>query len=178
MERGTSELVRPGLHEPAVGDAETGIIFAGELGSRFAAGDDSLRLVLWVSGKLLHERLQVLLDGREVKSFAFRPAFDQMRGPGATIRRMLDFLFVELERSDSLLANEIATRTFEDNLALCLLLGLPHSHTERLHQKKLRRTRACSQGRAIHARQCRRAADDRRHCAGCGMQRPRSADGV
>ena len=136
MERGTSELVRPGLHEPAVGDAETGIIFAGELGSRFAASDDSLRLVLWVSGKLLHERLQVLLDGREVKSFAFRPAFDQMRCPGATIRRMLDFLFVELERSDSLLANEIATRTFEDNLALCLLLGLPHSHTKRLHQQK------------------------------------------
>jgi len=136
MERGTSQLVQPGSCEPAVGNAETGMIFAGELGSRFAASDDSLRLVLWVSGKLLCERLQVLLDGREVKSFAFQPAFDQMHGPGATIRNMLDFLFVELERSDSLLVNEIATRTFEDNLALCLLLGLPHSHTARLQQQK------------------------------------------
>src|SRR5215831_14356490 len=71
-----------------------------------------------------------------VKSFAFRPAFDQMRGPGATIRRMLDFLFVALERSDSLLANVIATRTFEDNLALCLLLGLPQRHTNRFFKQK------------------------------------------
>jgi transcriptional regulator GlxA family with amidase domain len=40
-----------------------------------------------------------------------------------------------LGRSDSLLANEIATRTLEDNLALCLLLGLRHSWTERLQQQ-------------------------------------------
>jgi transcriptional regulator GlxA family with amidase domain len=45
---------------------------------------------------------------------------------------MLDFLFVELENSDSLLTNEIASRSFEENLALCLLLGLPHNHSEGL----------------------------------------------
>ena len=54
----------------------------------------------------------------------------------ATIRNMLAFLFAELGRSDSLFANQIARRTFEDNLALCLLLGLPHSHTARLQQQK------------------------------------------
>src|SRR5262249_32396448 len=66
----------------------------------------------------------------------FQPAFDQRHGPGATIRKMLDFLFLELGRSDSLLANEIARRTFEDNLALCMLLGLPHSHTARLQRER------------------------------------------
>jgi len=37
---------------------------------------------------------------------------------------MIDFLFVEWARSDSLLANETTTRTFKDNLILYLLLGL------------------------------------------------------
>ena len=135
MAQGTSQVVQPGSRKPATGNTETGLIFGGEPGTRFAVSGDSVRFHLWVPGRRLRERLEVLLDGQKIKSFAFRPAFDQRRGPGATIRNMLDFLFVELERSDSLLANEIATRTFEDNLALCLLLGLPHSHTERLQQQ-------------------------------------------
>jgi AraC-like DNA-binding protein len=85
---------------------------------------------------VLHRRLEALLGGQNVDTVAFQPTFDQRRGAGATIRRMLDFLFVELEYSDTLLTNEIATRSFEDNFALALLLGLPHSHTERLQQQK------------------------------------------
>ena len=136
MERGTSRLMLPGSREPVVGNEETGLMISGEVGTRFDSSDNSVRLNLWIPPRRLHDRLEVLLDGQNVKSFAFQPAFDQRHGPGATIRNMLDFLFLELERSDSLLANEIATRTFEDNLALCLLLGLPHSHTERLLQQR------------------------------------------
>ena len=136
MERGTSRLMLPGSHEPVVGNEATGLIFSGDPGTRFAASDNSVRFNLWVPVKRLRERLEVLLDGQNAKSFAFRPAFDQRHGPGATVRNMLDFLFVELGRADSLLANQIARRTFEDNLALCLLLGLPHSHTARLQQQK------------------------------------------
>jgi AraC-like DNA-binding protein len=136
MERGTSRLMLPGAREPVVGNEETGLMINGEVGTRFAASDNSTRLNLWVPARRLRDRLEVLLDGRNAKSFAFQPAFDQRRGPGATIRKMLAFLFAELGRTDSLLANEIATRTFEDNLALCLLLGMPHSHTARLQQQK------------------------------------------
>jgi AraC-like DNA-binding protein len=134
MERGTSRLMLPGSHEPVGGDEETGLIISDEPGIRFATSDDSIRFNLWVPPRRLRERLEVLLDGQNVKSFAFQPAFDQRHGPGATIRNMLAFLFAELGRSDSLLANQIARRTFEDNLALCLLLGLPHR--ARLHQQK------------------------------------------
>ena len=74
--------------------------------------------------------------GREFGSLAFEPVFDQTRGAGATIRRMSDFLFAELEHSDTLLTNEIAIRSFEENLALCVLLGLPHNYTERLERQK------------------------------------------
>ena len=62
--------------------------------------------------------------------------FDQTRGAGATIRRMSDFLFAELEHSDTLLTNEIAIRSFEDNLVVSVLLGLPHSYTERLGRQR------------------------------------------
>jgi AraC-like DNA-binding protein len=135
MAQGTSQVVQPGSNGPVVGNTQTGLVFGGEPGTRFEVGGSSVRFHLWVPGKRLRERLQLLLDGQKVSSLAFRPAFDQTRGPGATIRNLLDFLFVELGRSDSLLANEIATRTFEDNLALCLLLGLRHSWTERLQQQ-------------------------------------------
>jgi AraC-like DNA-binding protein len=136
MAQGTIRAFQRWSAEPSVGNAETGLVFDCEPGSKFAASDDSIRFHLWIPGGRIRERLEVLLDGQPVKSFAFEPVFDQTRGPGATIRHMLDFLFVELARSDSLLGNDIATRTFEDNLAMCLLLGLPHSHTERLRQQK------------------------------------------
>jgi hypothetical protein len=69
-------------------------------------------------------------------TIAFQPMFDQTRGTGATIRRMFDFLFAELEHSDTLLTNGIAIRSFEENLALCVLLRLPHNYTERLGRQK------------------------------------------
>src|SRR6516162_10760272 len=134
MERGASRLVQPGSREAVIGEPATGLVFTAEPGTRHASSDDSVRLYLWFPATLVRQRLEVLLDGQKVDSVAFQPAFDQSRGPGTTIRHMIDFLFVEWARSDSLLANEITTRTFKDNLILYLLLGLPHSHTERLQQ--------------------------------------------
>jgi AraC-like DNA-binding protein len=136
MEKGNCRLVLPhGSTEPPIGTTETGLVYRGERGARFGSSDQSVRLILWVSGKLLRDRLALLLDGREVKSFAFNPTFNQTRGAGATVRGMLGFLFAELTRSDSLLSNDVAISSFEDNLMLCLLLGLSHSHTERLQQQ-------------------------------------------
>lgn len=129
---GAGRPTRPGADEPAIADTRGGLIFGGEPRTRCAAEDGSVRLNLWLPERLLRRRLEVLLDGQNVESVAFQPVFDQTRGAGATIRRMLDFLFVELEHSNSLLTNEMAIRSFEENLALCLLLGLPHNHTQRL----------------------------------------------
>jgi AraC-like DNA-binding protein len=85
---------------------------------------------------LIRGKLEALLDGQRVESIEFEPIFDQTRGLGGTIRRMFDYLFAELEQADTLLANDIAIRSFEENLALCLLLGLPHTYTERLQRQK------------------------------------------
>jgi AraC-binding-like domain len=89
-----SQAVQPRSDEPAMGNAEISLIFGGEPGTRFAANDDIVRFNLWVPARLLRERLEVLLDGQEVGSLAFQPLIDQTRGAGATIRRLLSFLFV------------------------------------------------------------------------------------
>ena len=134
MEWDARRLLQPRAREAVMGDWATGLVFTAGPGTRYASSDDSVRLYLCFSGKLVRRRLEVLSDGQRVDSVAFQPAFDQTHGPGATIRHMIDFRFVEWARSDSLLANETTRRTFKDNLILYLLLGLRHSHTERLQQ--------------------------------------------
>ena len=136
IERGAGQLVLPGSHEPVIGNATTGWIYGGQPGTRLTASDLQSRLFLRLPTMLLRRKLEALLDGQKVESLAFEPVFDQTRGAGATIRRMSDFLFAELEHSDTLLTNEIAIRSFEDNLALSVLLGLPHNYSERLGRQK------------------------------------------
>jgi AraC-like DNA-binding protein len=132
IERGAGQLVLHGSHEPVIGNATTGLIYRGEPGTRLTASDLQSRLFLRLPAALLRRKLEALLDGQGIGSLAFEPVFDQTRGAGATIRRMADFLFAELEHSDTLLTNEIAARSFEDNLVLSVLLALPHNYTDRL----------------------------------------------
>jgi AraC-like DNA-binding protein len=139
IERGAGGLTLPGSDEPVIGNPKTGLIYSVEPGTRLTASDLQSRLYLLylrLPTAFLCRKLEAVLDGQQVDSIAFQPMFDQTRGAGATIRRLSDFLFAELEHSDTLLTNEIAIRSFEENLALCLLLGLPHNYTEKLQRQK------------------------------------------
>jgi AraC-like DNA-binding protein len=136
FERGASRVILPGSDEPVFANSATGLIRGDEPGTLSATSDDSSRIGLWIPAGLLHRRLEALLDGQRVESLAFQPMFDLRQGAGATIRRMLGWLFAELEQSDSLLANEIASRSFAEHFMLFLLLGLPHSHSASLHRHK------------------------------------------
>jgi len=136
IERGASRLVFPGTDEPVTASATMGYIFSFEPGIRATQSDRHSRFLLRLPTRLVRRKLEALLDGEKVDTIAFEPMFDRTRGAGATIRRMFDFLFAELEHSDTLLTNEIAIRSFEENLALALLLGLPHNYTERLGRQK------------------------------------------
>ena len=121
IERGANRLTLPGTNEPLTGNTTTGFIYSIRPGVRVTASDLQDRLFLRLPASLIRRKLEALLDGQRVESIEFQPMFDQMRGAGATIRRMLDYLFAELEHSETLLANELAIRSFEENLALCLL---------------------------------------------------------
>jgi AraC-like DNA-binding protein len=136
IERGASRLVFPGTHGPLIGNPSTGLIYRAEPGIRATASVSQSRLLVRVPIVLLRRKLEALLDGEKVESIAFQSTFDQTHGAGATIRRMVDFLFAELEHSDSLLTNEIAIRSFEENLTFCVLLGLPHNYSARIGRQK------------------------------------------
>jgi AraC-like DNA-binding protein len=173
VERGASRLVLPGTDEPAIGNATTGLIYSADPGVQATASDAQSRLLVRLPARLLRRKLEALLDGQKVESIAFQPMFDQTRGAGATIRRMFDFLFAELERPDTLLTNEIAIRSFEENLALCVLLGLPHNYTETLGRQKA----AAAPGNVRRAEAFMRANADMpltiaeiAEAAGCGVR--------
>lgn len=136
FERGGARFVLPGGSEPAIVNASLGAIYSDAPGFRAETSDGNSRLMLTLPAGLLRQKLETLLEGQPVGSVAFQPVFDAARGAGAMIRRMLDTLFAELARSDSLLENEIAVRSFEEHLTLCLLLGLPHNYSGRLLQQQ------------------------------------------
>ena len=136
IERGANRLVLPGTDEPLTGNATTGFIYSVRPGIRVIASDVQDRLFLRLPTALVRRKLEALLDGQSVESIEFQLMFDQTRGAGATIRRVSDFLFAELEHSDTPLTNEIAIRSFQDNLVLSVLLGLPHSYAESLQRQR------------------------------------------
>jgi AraC-like DNA-binding protein len=136
FERGGARLILPGRGEPAIADLSVGAIYSDEPGFQAVSSDGDSRLMLTLPAALLRQKLQALLDGAQVGSVVFQPVFDATRGAGATIRRMLASLFTELEHPDSLLTNEVAIRSYEEHLALSLLLGLRHSHLERLLRQR------------------------------------------
>jgi hypothetical protein len=178
IERGASRLVFPGTHGPLIGNASTGLIYRAEPGIRATASASQSRLLVRVPIVLLRRKLEALLDGEKVESIAFQSTFDQTHGAGATIRRMVDFLFAELEHSDSLLTNEIAIRSFEENLAFCVLLGLPHNYSDRIGRQKA----AAAPGNVRRAEAFMRANAETpltiAEIAGSGMQCPRAANRV
>jgi hypothetical protein len=98
------------------------------------------------------------LEGQRAEFVGFSNEFDQRRGAGATIRRMAGSLFAELAESDSLLTNEIAIRSFEEHLTLCLLLGLPAAGSAAQPLGTVAATASgrgagqCQAGRGVHAR--------------------------
>ena len=100
FERGGARFVLPRGDEPAIVHPSVGAIYSDEPGFRAMTSDGNSRLMLTLPAGLLQQKLEGLLDGEQARSVAFQPVFDATHGAGATIRRMLDFLFTELEHPE------------------------------------------------------------------------------
>ncbi len=140
FERGGGKLSVPYSHEPMIADTSAGIMREDLPGTWSTASDGNSRLGMRIPAGHLRRKLEALLDWQNADGLAFNPVFDMTRGAGATIRRLIGSLFNELKQSDSLLTNEIAARSFEEHLMLCLLLGLRHNYSGAIH----RQTSSCA----------------------------------
>ncbi len=173
FERGGGKLGVPYSHEPMIVDTSAGMMREDLPGTWSTASDGNSRLGMRIPAGHLRSKLEALLDGQNADRLAFHPVFDVTRGAGATIRRLIASLFIELEQSDSLLTNNIATRTFEEHLMLCLLLGLRHNYSEAIH----RQTSSCAPRNVKRAEDFMHAnvnapvtIDAIAHAAGCSVR--------
>jgi AraC-like DNA-binding protein len=131
MERGASGVTQPGTPKASSTDQTTGVIFPARPSTRLVTSDDSVRLHLWVPGRLLGGALEVMLERPAGNALEFSP-IDWSRGGGASVRRLVRHLFAEMDKPDALLTRGIGAGEFEDLFVQSLLLGLPHSYSERL----------------------------------------------
>lgn len=173
MEQGAGRLTQHASRLSSEAGQSAGLIFAGREATRLVTSDNSVRLQLWVPGALLRDSLAKLLDRPVGGPLEFAGGIDWTRGSGASLRRLIFHLFVELDDPASLLARGIGARQFEELLVQSLLLGLPHSHLNALQRQRamaapanVRRAEEFLRANveeAISLEDCRQ---------GCGVQRP------
>jgi AraC-like DNA-binding protein len=131
MERGASGVTQPGTSKASASDRTTGVIFPGRPSTRLVTSDDSVRFQLWLPGGLLRGALEVMLERPAGDALEFSP-IDWSRDAGASVGRLVRHVFAEMGEPDSLLARGIGVGEFKDLFVQSLLLGLPHSYSERL----------------------------------------------
>jgi AraC-like DNA-binding protein len=96
--------------------------------------DDSIRLQLWVPGARLRGALELMLEAPAQDALEFA-SVDWSRDTGASVARLVRHVFAEIGDTGSLLARGIGADEFADLFVQSLLLGLPHSYSERLGRR-------------------------------------------
>ena len=106
--------------------AGEGVIFRGTPGTVLQTGGNSVKTNVWIPARALHHQAAVLLDGRNGDSSNLNARFDAASGAGASLRRLTDWLYAELNEPDSLLSNEITAAPAQE-LFLQTIVMAAHS---------------------------------------------------
>lgn len=140
MLRGTARVTPAaaagGAPAPIVLTGSAGAVFHGDPGLVMESADRSTRMNLWVADALLDRMLRALLqDEPRGPRLRFHPTLDWSRGPGASLRRMLEHLVAELAEPDGgMTESPMAVAAFGELLADTMLRRLPHSHAAALER--------------------------------------------
>ena len=86
--------------------------------------------------------LELLTSQHHKESLIFKDTIGLTSGPGATLKRMIKYLFQELNHSDHLLVNQALKRSIEHTL-LSALLSLPHNLNGKLNDERNHVAPAC-----------------------------------
>ena len=72
-------------------------------------------------------------------SLIFDHSIDLIKGPGAMLKRMINYLVYELDHNDQMVKTPGLLKTYDDML-MTALLSLPHNHREKLYAGRHQRT--------------------------------------
>ena len=178
IQEGSGELRRPGNGKPISLDKDCAAIFQAHPKTALLASDGSARLNIWLPVGLVHRYAATLLNGSDVRDIDFDAAIDCRNSAGASLRRLVDFLFSELARPDSLFANPISAAPVQE----LLVQSISHEPVaQSLHAdpspELSRGARQYPPRRGIHPRPRRRGAYGGEHRASGRLQRARAAVG-
>ncbi len=129
IQEGSGELRRPGNGKPISLDKDCAAIFQAHPKTALLASDGSARLNIWLPVGLVHRYAATLLNGSDVRDIDFDAAIDCRNSAGASLRRLVDFLFSELARPDSLFANPISAAPVQELLVQSILMSLSHNRS-------------------------------------------------
>jgi AraC-like DNA-binding protein len=136
LQTGSGELRQSGNGKPVHLDNESAAIFRTQPKTALYTSDASARLNVWLPKALVRRQAAALLDGAQVGDIEFDTSIDCRNGPGASLRRLTEFFFSELERPDSLFANPLSAATAEDLLVQSALVSLSHDCSAQLRRQK------------------------------------------
>jgi AraC-like DNA-binding protein len=86
--------------------------------------------------------LELLTSQHHKEPLVFNDTIDLKSGPGATLKRMINYLFQELSDSDQLLTNPALKRSIDHTL-LSALLSIPHNLSGKLNDEQHQVAPAC-----------------------------------
>ncbi len=97
--------------------------------------ENSEILILRVSSSDLRHHFEKLMAKHDRGSLIFDHSIDVNSGPGAMIKRLLEYLTNELENNDLVMRNPDLRRSY-DEILLNALLALPHNQLEKLNKDR------------------------------------------
>jgi AraC-like DNA-binding protein len=86
--------------------------------------------------------LELLTSQHHKESIVFNDTINLKGGPGATLKRMINYLFQELSESDQLLSNP-ALKSSINHTLLSAVLSLPHNLSKKLNDERNQVAPAC-----------------------------------
>lgn len=94
----------------------------------FAMESDYESRAIGVPPHVVERTLDALTGATRSAPLRFEPAVD-MRGPGAAVRRLLEFIVSEADREDAVLSSPLVESRLEEALVCALLSRLPHNYS-------------------------------------------------
>jgi AraC-like DNA-binding protein len=104
-----------------------GVIFRGSPGTVLQTGGEAVKMNVWIPARALQCQAAVMLDGRNGDGADFDARIDPASGAGASLRRLTDWLYAELNEPDSLLSNDITAAPAQELFLQTLVMAAAHN---------------------------------------------------